>query len=65
MMAKGSWRKQHDWQIEPVQFINKSFTGLKNLAATCYINSLLQQLFYIRNFSSQLMAIDSDKIEDK
>jgi ubiquitin C-terminal hydrolase len=65
MMAKGSWRKQYDWQIEPVQFINKSFTGLKNLAATCYINSLLQQLFYIKNFSSQLMAIDSDKIEDK
>ena len=65
MMAKGSWRKQWDWAIEPVEFTNKNFTGLKNLAATCYINSLLQQLFYIKNFSSQLMAIDPDTIEDK
>lgn len=65
MMAKGAWRKQFDWSIEPVEIINKKFTGLKNLAATCYINSLLQQLFYIKNFSSQLMNVDPDKIDDK
>lgn len=35
------------------------------MAATCYINSLLQQLFYIKNFSSQLLNVDSDKIDDK
>lgn len=65
MMARGAWRKQFDWSILPVEFVNKKFTGLKNLAATCYINSLLQQLFYIKNFSSQLMSLDSDLIEDK
>jgi len=64
-MSKGSWRKQFDWSIEPVEFVNKKFTGLKNLAATCYINSLLQQLFYITSFSSQLMNVDSGLIDEK
>lgn len=65
MMSKGAWRRQFDWYIEPIEIVNKKFTGLKNLAATCYMNSLLQQLFYIKNFSTQLMAIDSSQIEDK
>jgi len=41
------------------------FTGLKNLAATCYINSLLQQLFFIENFRNEIIAVDGKKIDDK
>ena len=39
-------------------------SGLKNLAATCYMNSLLQQLFFLDTFSSHLMAVDSARIDD-
>jgi uncharacterized UBP type Zn finger protein len=59
IMAKGTWRKQFEWRISPVKIGSKKYTGLKNLAATCYINSLLQQLFFIKGFSQQLMAIDA------
>lgn len=62
MMTKGAWRKQSEWSVEPVVLKNKKYSGLKNLAATCYINSLLQQLFYIKSFSSQLLSIDSEMI---
>ena len=37
---------------------------MKNLAATCYINSLLQQLFFIKKFSEPLLAVDGKGIED-
>ena len=45
--------------------MSHNFTGLKNLAATCYINSLLQQLFFIDSFSSNLLAVEAEKIDDK
>jgi len=41
------------------------FTGLKNLAATCYINSLLQQLYFIEDFRNEIIAVDAKKIDDK
>jgi uncharacterized UBP type Zn finger protein len=65
LKAGSSWRKTEDWQIQPVQQVTHTFTGLKNLAATCYINSLLQQLFFIESFSSQLLAVNAEAIDDK
>lgn len=38
--------------------------GLKNLGATCYLNSILQQLFNIEEFRNRLLAQDS-KLEKK
>ncbi len=60
-----SWRKTEDWSISPVKQLSHEYSGLKNLAATCYINSLLQQLFFIESFSSQILSIDAEQIEDK
>jgi uncharacterized UBP type Zn finger protein len=60
-----SWRNGEDWAIQPIKQVSHTFTGLKNLAATCYINSLLQQLFFIDSFSSNLLAVEADKIDDK
>jgi uncharacterized UBP type Zn finger protein len=37
--------------------------GLKNLAATCYINSLLQQLYNIKEFSEPFLSLDTKSIE--
>lgn len=45
--------------------MSHTYSGLKNLAATCYINSLLQQLFFIDSFSSQILSVNANKIEDK
>lgn len=42
---------------------NNSEVGLKNLAATCYINSMLQQLYHIKEFSQALLEIDTSQIE--
>jgi uncharacterized UBP type Zn finger protein len=54
-----SWRKTEEWSISPVKQVYHEYSGLKNLAATCYINSLLQQLFFIESFSSHILAIDA------
>lgn len=61
----GTWRDSEDWSVQSVQQISHQYAGLKNLAATCYINSLLQQLFFIDSFSSNILSIEADKIDDK
>ncbi|VDH98041.1 ubiquitin carboxyl-terminal hydrolase 9/24 [Mytilus galloprovincialis] len=37
---------------------HKGFVGLKNAGATCYMNSVIQQLFMIDNIRSEILAID-------
>lgn len=63
MMRKGSWRKQYEWYVRSFQKRGpQSNVGIKNLAATCYINSLLQQLFYIPQFSIPLLSVNTKDI---
>lgn len=39
------------------------YVGLQNMGATCYMNSLLQQLYHIPEFRSALLSLE-DKSED-
>ena len=66
IMQKGSWRKQFEWYVKSFKKRKaEDSVGIKNLAATCYINSLLQQLFHIRQFSQPLFGIDTKSIDDR
>jgi ubiquitin carboxyl-terminal hydrolase 34 len=41
-----------------------SYCGLKNQGATCYMNSMLQQIFMIPSFKYLLLSADDNKEED-
>jgi len=49
-----------DWGIDP-EFINpsKKAIGLVNLGATCYMNSLFQQLYMIPEFRKGILELDT------
>lgn len=39
------------------------YVGLKNLACTCYINSLLQQLYMMPDLRKQILDLQADELE--
>lgn len=41
------------------------YAGMRNLGATCYINSLIQSLFHITDFRRQLLLQDTTKNKEK
>ena len=47
-------------------FQKQKFIGLKNFGATCYLNSLLQQMYMIPSFKEDLFKFDinTDKLEE-
>ena len=41
-----------------------NYVGLKNGGATCYINSVLQQLYAVPGVAEQLLAVNLDKVDE-
>ena len=63
-MSEPVWRtkKKSDWSLSVVMQKAKSrtgYVGMKNLGNTCYMNSLMQQMFMIPLFRQQIMEIDT------
>lgn len=52
------------WDYDPRELMKSPtpYVGLKNQGATCYMNSLLQQLFHVPEFSTGLMQIESQDL---
>ena len=49
----------NEWDFAPLvgPRPNRGYVGLKNGGATCYMNSVLQQLFMIRPLRSALLSV--------
>ena len=53
----GFWRKNKDWEISYIDTNKKEFVGLKNMSSTCYMNSIIQQLFMIPMLRESILSI--------
>ncbi len=52
---------QNEWEYMPPigQRPHNGFVGLKNAGATCYMNSVLQQLFMIKTIRNFILSVDT------
>ena len=52
---------QNEWEYMPPigQRPHNGFVGLKNAGATCYMNSVLQQLFMIKNIRNFILNVET------
>ena len=75
-MQSAKWRtaKESDWNIKHFdktsarkrhRVLNSSdFNGLENLGCTCYMNSVIQQLFMIVPFRNSIQTVKNQREED-
>ncbi|OMJ88629.1 hypothetical protein SteCoe_9412 [Stentor coeruleus] len=63
-----SWRtsRKADWNNSPMskEKSQTGFVGLKNLGCTCYMNSILQQLFMIPTFKDSILRCPCEVDEE-
>ena len=55
----GFWKtnKTSNWKLEPEDIPNIKYVGLKNMTATCYMNSIIQQFFMIPMLRETILSI--------
>ena len=55
----GFWKsyKNQNWDLESKEMIKGKYVGLKNMTATCYLNSIIQQLYMIPMFRETILKI--------
>ncbi len=65
-MPHSNGEKPEDFDFLNVEMQSKTgYLGLRNLGSTCYINSLVQQMFFIPALRRNLLAIDTEGLANK
>ena len=55
------WKKSQDFEMNFNDKDKKEFIGLRNMSSTCYMNSILQQIFMIPMLRETILNINTDK----
>ena len=57
----GFWKTYNvqNWEIEYEEMHKTKYVGLKNMTSTCYLNSIIQQLYMIPTFRETIIKIDN------
>ena len=57
----GFWKTYNvrNWELESRDIQKAKYVGLKNMTSTCYLNSIIQQLFMIQMFRETIMKIEN------
>ena len=58
----GFWKDKHssNWKINLSKDEKGHFVGLKNMGCTCYMNSILQQFFMIKELRETILGFEPD-----
>ena len=59
----GFWKNNSlkNWELETSETNKQKYIGLKNLSSTCYMNSILQQIFMIPMLRETILSIKNSK----
>ena len=59
----GFWKTPSvkNWELDISEFNEQKYIGLKNLSSTCYMNSILQQIFMIPMLRETILSIPNAK----
>ena len=62
----GFWKTYNykNWEIEFKEMQKGKYIGLKNMTSTCYLNSIIQQLFMIEMFRETIIKIENPSKEN-
>ena len=59
--------REHQYEYEPAidRRAKSNFVGLKNAGATCYMNSVLQQLFTVPGVAEQILSVEKEELDEE
>ena len=62
----GFWKtnKKKDWELDYRESPRNKFVGLKNMSCTCYLNSIIQQIFMIPMLRETILSINLNPSEN-
>lgn len=58
---KGFWKtfNHKKWELDSKEMIKGKYIGLQNMSATCYLNSIIQQLYMIPMLRETILKINN------